>query len=155
MKLELKHWAAYLPYDVKVQSTITGTIFTLKGLNDRNQLTSYGDWCYASFDSAKLILHPFSDLTKEIEVNGERFIPSDVLKSELLNQENLVFEESVYGWSGFIDQNDNEKYHIPIYMCNEIMGECHYFIYQKLIEWHFDLFSLIENNLAVDINTVK
>ena len=33
--------------------------------------------------------------------------------------------------------------------------ECNYFIYQKLCEWHFDIFGLIDAGLAVDINTVK
>jgi hypothetical protein len=29
-----------------------------------------------------------------------------------------------------------------------------YEMFQKLFEWHFDLFRLIENNLAVNINTI-
>jgi hypothetical protein len=155
MKLELKHWAAYLPFDVKVQSTITGTIFTLKGLNDRKNLTSWGDWCYASFDSAKLILHPLSDLTKEIEIKGKKFIPIDVLSEEFLCPF-YKFGQHTTGWVGFIDTAfGSTKNNMPIYMDNEIMGECHYFIYQKLVEWHFDIDNLIGHNLAIDINTLK
>lgn len=152
MKLELKHWAAYLPYNVKVQSITTGTIFTLKGLNDRKHLTSWGDFCYASFDSAKLILHPLSDLTKEIEVNGKKFIPIDNLKQEFLI-DYFVFGKHEIGWTGYIDPKGNA--HFPIYMGNEILDECSYLFYQKLCEWHFDIFGLIDAGLAIDINTLK
>ena len=28
-------------------------------------------------------------------------------------------------------------------------------IYEKLFEWHFDVFNLIEAGIAIDVNTVK
>lgn len=34
-------------------------------------------------------------------------------------------------------------------------NEIQYWVMQKLIEWHFDVFNLIEENLAVDSNKIQ
>jgi hypothetical protein len=78
-------------------------------------------------------------LTKEIEVNGKKFIPIE----ELLHEINSL----VVG---------GEKY-----SKKEMLGMCNNSYYSeswitdRLTEWHFDIFGLIDDGLAVDINTVK
>ena len=158
MKLELKHLSAYLPYSVR---------FLMKHKkkeywDSKPSLLHERTFSWALFNNklrqskVELVLRPLSDLTKEIELNGEKFIPIDKIKAELLGVDWMVFGESEYGWNGFIDKSmSSQVNHIPIFMGNEIMGECNYFIYQKLCEWHFDIFGLIDAGLAVDINTVK
>ncbi len=98
-------------------------------------------------------LHPLPDLMKEIEHNGERFIPI----TKLTGVEDLsVFE---------ITDNDIK---LPKARCvggkvldwklnlDEVgMLFNEYIVIQKLLEWHFDIFGLLDKNLAVDINTIN
>ena len=79
----------------------------------------------------KPIIHPLSDLTKEIEHNGERFVPIKLFSRE--------------------DQKD-----IEIAMIESSFIELlSFYIIQKLIEWHFDIAGLIEKGEAIDVNTLK
>lgn len=128
MKLELKHLAGYLPYGLKWSLQELKT-FEMQGITPTTLYTKEGtvlNWeKHPDLPQALFpILRPLSDLTKEIEVNGEKFVPSKKL--------------------GFTDEN---------------IGDFHtsfapYFIIKLLLEWHFDIFSLIENGLAIDINTI-
>jgi hypothetical protein len=149
MILDPKHLFAYAPYGVHCQ-----VWQYIVGWKNRKLSFDSGHDFYNKLEDGlvRLFLRPFSDLTKEIEVNGEKFIPIDILKQEFLI-DYFVFGEYKFGWTGFIDPIGNN--HFPIYMKNEIMDECSYLFYQKLVEWHFDIFGLIDAGLAVDINTVK
>lgn len=138
MKLELKHLAAYLPYKLKCQFVHSGKIGTISNIytigegynNDDIKISidfSDGEhiWMF------KPILRPLSDLTKEIEVNGENFVPN---------------------------YNSDFKYFTPYelsYFIESIPHGLNYNQMQKLLEWHFDIFGLIDNGLAIDINTIK
>lgn len=113
MKLELKHLAGYLPYKLQIEDYEPKfMIFDLTGANIE----------YVIHYKTKPILRPLSDLTKEIEVNGEKFVPYENLSAH--------FEVEYYG--NMLHKN-----------------------VEKLLEWHFDVFGLIENGLAIDINTLK
>ena len=85
------------------------------------------EWCLSN---GKPILRPLSDLTKEIKVNGNLFTP---------NHHPLfkIFISADMDW--FIDN-------------------CPFFVdygqVQKLLEWHFDVFGLIDAGLAIDKNTL-
>lgn len=65
MKLELKHVCPYLPYEVRYLQELTNAPLRL---NPRDVL-------YFIQTEQKLLLRPLSSLTKEIEHNGERFVP--------------------------------------------------------------------------------
>jgi len=128
-KLELKHLAGYLPYELKGISieenlgieTVKG--FSIYGINKTVCLsTNIDDIDLELFNP---ILRPLSDLTKEIEVNGEKFVPSDLLN---------------------INQN---------FLNKDFVLACPFFVVQKLLEWYFDIYGLIEKNLAIDINTLE
>lgn len=77
-KLELKHIAPYLPYELNAygSSDIWKILFCsnhkIAMSNGRHTLTRDIDDFNTEYD---LILRPLSDLAKEIEVNGEKFIP--------------------------------------------------------------------------------
>ena len=68
MKLELKHLSGYLPYELEGLFTIYETkhIMTSLSLIYINRELEYRHF--------KPILRPLSDLTKEIEVNGENIV---------------------------------------------------------------------------------
>jgi len=155
MKLELKHLAGYLPYGLglvarNVLSETPRRIYS--NLNAMNIMSLIeGDTLY------KPILHPLSDLTKEIEVNGEKFVPIvELLKLEYPTQEKTGrYSEITVSENGF--PNAFYKYQanrcLTIYT-SHIDGISFWNI-KKLIEWHFDIYGLIEENLAIDINTLK
>lgn len=127
MKLELKHLAGYLPYGLKIETPYG--IEILEALGE--------DWIFTEEKkaynfTAKPILRPLSDLTKEIEINGEKFVPYDKL-----NYKPTIKHVSDYPFN-----------------CFDLQFIAHY-SFQLLIEWHFDVFGLIEKDLAININTLK
>lgn len=125
-KLELKHLVGYLPYGAKIEDYEPKfTIFELKGHNIE----------YCIKYNLKPILRPLSDLTKDIEVNGEKFVPIESLYYlKPFECSYLEMQEHIIGLD---------------------IEETPYWLVQKLYEWHFDLHSLIEKNLAIDINNIK
>jgi len=149
MKLELKHLAGYLPYGLEVMFDdrigIIASIYLPAGKYNDNEL-----WfvsleenkedselsCSTLFSNTKPILHPLSDLTKEIEVNGENFVP------------NRKLSQLGFGMDYF-----DEDYTFEDFLSSDILNNSYLFI-QKLLEWHFDIYGLIENNLAIDKNTL-
>ncbi len=137
MKLELKHLSPYLPYRLKGISydEIENTLDTIIGLDEDEITTSIGK---VEYHNLKPILHPLSDLTKEIEVNGERFVPIE----KLYYLDILHYDISL---SEFINLD---------VVADHIFSNQFIKLYNKLCEWHFDIFGLIENNLAIDINTL-
>lgn len=147
MKLELKHLVGYLPYGLKVQST-TGHITSISiELDDC-------DFCVKEVLAgiAKPILRQLSDLTKEIEVNGEKFVPIVKLYkiqwggTHRLSDENKYYTVDLGLFakcshnSSAMETNINIKY--PL--------NNSYWKIEKLLEWHFDIHNLIENNLAIE-----
>lgn len=148
MKLELKHLAPYLPYKLKTVN------FNVAYLLDKpliSEMIASNIMCFVDGSTeSKIVLRPLSDLTKEIEVNGEKFVPCNIFENLYLNDSkwgNNYIGTGIIGVNGLMTN--------LCIMNNEIIGECHLAIYQLLIEWHFDIFNLIENNLAIDINTLN
>ena len=128
MKLELKHLAPYLPFCLKGNYEVSEVVPSAKfELRNKELRTDNVDFF---LNYAKPILRPLSDLTKEIEVNGKKFVPH----IKLGGRTNLKDYDIEY-----LSKNiDNMSYGLV----------------SKLIEWHFDVFGLIEKGLAIDINTL-
>ena len=115
----------YLPYGIQIKETF----------NEKNEwILGKFNYYLFSVGSDIPILRPLSDLTKEIEVDGERFVP---LK-KFYREARLLLEKEIRITPGEI---------ISEYLSFEII--------EKLLSWHFDLFGLIESNQAIDINTIK
>lgn len=84
------------------------------------------------------ILRPLSDLVREIEHNGEKFIPIDRL--------NFLYDYTKIGY----------LYRYTTEYLNEVDWQSEPFeIVKKLIEWHFDIANLIPKGEAIDLNTLK
>ena len=91
------------------------------------------------YKNVKPILHPLSDLTKEIEYNGEVFIPIDKLYHlDMLRCDISLFE--------FINL-DIVADHI---YSNKLLEFA-----LILAKWHFDLFNGIESGDAIDVNQLQ
>ena len=129
-KSELKHLAGYLLYGlkgitqkriVKIQGFELGVELPLIWGDINSGFTGRCDFGF------KPILRPLSDLAKEIEVNGQKFIPN--IKLDWNDGNNTCYSD-ILKWISIAD-------------------------YFKLLEWHFDIYGLIEKSLAIDINTLK
>jgi hypothetical protein len=129
MELEIKHLAAYLPYRLKIRVFREDQIIFIEDLDINGEVIDYiFERNEFSKNIYKPILRPLSDLTKEIEVNGERFVPAK-LYSYLRFEEISTFK----GGSRELEFIQAREYNI-------------------LLALHFDIFNLIPNNLAIDIN---
>ena len=140
MKLELKHLSPYLPYGLKIKYLLTDSIQIEQviGLGIDFVLTTEDDY---SLESIKPILRPLSDLDNEVfieSVSDFEFIPCE------------VFEDHISGWCDAYNEWWNLQY--PNFL--QMMDSCPYEVMQQLLEWHFDVFGLIDQNLAIDINTI-
>lgn len=135
-KLTLEHLAPYLSYNIMAYGAsdywnITGlnqTKITLK--NALHSLLISIDDFSVDYD---LLLHPLSDLAKEIEHNGKKFIGRD--------------EFNDIQWATFCDFEGFEDWMLLTKLLE-------YESVIELIKRHFDVFGLIEKGLAIDINTI-
>ncbi len=139
-KLELKHLAPYLHYGLKARMSLpfdNETITEIVGLSEnhaeligiRQTVTEHFE-----FTDIKPILRPLSDLTKEIEHNSEKFVPTERFY-ELIDNIDLLDNmfEDIY--------SKNEILHWP------------YNVIEKLLEWHFNVFNFPEN-LYINYNNI-
>ena len=145
-KLTIEQLAPYLPYGVQCSyldilsnrrktATLTGisksdgieTTYKRKYKGCHGDLISFNGNNNISILKFKLHLRPLTALTKEIEVNREKFIPSNVLE----------YEEE-YHYLLLKPLNYNMSFQNGL----------------KLFQWHFDVFGLIEKGLAININTL-
>lgn len=124
MKLELKHIVGYLPYDLRIKNSTTEMPLTGAYLDELN------DPLWGFDDTYKPILRPLSDLTKEIEVNREKFVPSQ--EYDYLRFEEISTFKGGCNAMKFIQVRELEL----------------------LYEMHFDIHGLIEQGLAISKNTL-
>lgn len=139
--ITLRELAAYLPYGVRYKDSYAGDIST-RILNGN----SIEHWKCGHIKPLILHLRPLSDLTKEIEVNGEMCIPIDWFEKNV-NKTISFFQAMNLNYSLNIDI-ETENYAQTIDLYNG------YLVIQKLLEWHFDCFNLIGRGLAIDLNSI-
>jgi energy-converting hydrogenase A subunit M len=134
MKLELKHLAPYLPYgldcyftrNVKEENRIQKLISVLN--IKENPCANL----IHPLHQVKPILRPLSDLISLINIDfeDEKFKPIDVIIRKGGCHSAVALHVKIgKGTLGF-------KY------------------FDLLLQWHFDVFGLIEKRLAIDINTI-
>lgn len=153
-KLELKHLAPYFAYGLNFKAKEKGMywkypnhmnegfIFEFDIFDTPKKLSIGRDgftWLDQLLYDSNPILRQLSDLTKEIEVNGEKFVPRD---TDLLGKYEILV---IGGKFDFFDGMGS----------NENIFDLPYEAFEKLFEWHFDVFGLIEAGLAIDINTLQ
>jgi hypothetical protein len=166
-KLELKDIVGYLPYDLQVyneqqDSKIDTIIGIFKGTFD----FEYWSPLNSDIENYKPILHPISDLTKPIKVDGynegKEFIPLVELakkSDDIVSEYSLEIIKSVpncieigdgyilqYLGHSFMCFDKDDAQYSPI-------NNVH--LFDLLNQWHFDYRNLIEDGLAVDINTIN
>lgn len=127
---KLKILSAYLPYKLRFLELFfkeESTLFKIDFEEEIYSTISDDDYEVYSSDGydMKPILRDLSDLTKEIEHNGERFVPVEELNS-------------IYS---FDCSNEEMATHILKLEIDSMP----YWLFEKLISWHFNVFSLPES----------
>ena len=146
LKIKLTHISAYLPYCLKCHAMgefIDGTVYDENPIPKVFIVTGYfsdsnnDKYVEAVFDDEKHeiffetdffpILRPLSQLNQLIEIDSDKFIPVEKLTE-------------MYGQT--LELNESQQLVQPI-TCEP------YILIRQLFEWHFDVFRLINNGLAV------
>lgn len=141
-KLELKHLAPYLPYGLNMVriSGLDGRIVNTTELNTVFLHEQRWDKIW------KPILRPLSDLKNyiskldfraenEVQFTYYNSIPNQLTITATYKMMGDVFTDFIVNRNGFKNVD--------------------YWIVEKLFEWHFDVFGLIEKGLAVSIHDIK
>ncbi|MDR4892252.1 MULTISPECIES: hypothetical protein [unclassified Chryseobacterium] len=123
----LKIYSAYLQFDVTVRTALN-TDFILKGISFRGSLQDKFGIDFTNIQRGRLHLWDLSYLTKEIEHDGERFVPI-----------RKIYELNGWEWD---DEEVNEIDEIGI--CSDL-NLLTYATAQILLSWHFNIFSLPES----------
>jgi hypothetical protein len=131
--LQLKDIVPYLPYKIEAITTketyrnpSPGVIdyLDIEGGDESLSISTEEGYYLCGIHQCKLFLRPLSQLTQEIEHEGERFVPNLDPDFKFFIQADLDF---------FLDHVETESYHRV----------------QKLFKWHFDVFGLNEKGLAI------
>ncbi len=159
-QIELKHITPYLAYHLRCEDengkigVLSGIDFNGDPISFMNYTISY-DWQVLPDSSSwnvyndgnaisriRPILRPLSDLTKEIVHNGEKFVPVErILKILGKSLDHLSDNGKVMAYDRFKTEIITKQ--LP----------CRYF--EFLFEWHFDVYGLIPEGLAIDINILN
>lgn len=150
MKLELKHLAPYLPYELKVKAS--SDIYKVDGvdISDQTIIAYELEEMWLPMRSCKPILRPLSDLTKlEEGLISEHSI--NMLIEEKFKMEYGVFSHYKGDLEFQIEGDSSQGYD----SAKTISFEVTEFVRNELLKAHYDIFGLIEEGLAIDINTLK
>ena len=158
-ELELKHVAPYLPYELKVYNSIHENISIM--VSDptmyNNPLIGVKGINFIDGRINNPILHPLSDLTKEIEHNGEKFVPIyELFNIQFKDTAHVEYIRNMYfiETNNFINASHYSTSEESSFNKRNIKLN-NYWKIEKLYEWHFDIDGLIEKGLAIDINTLN
>lgn len=134
-ELKPEYVAPYLPYGIKVKGKNSGEVTEMQSLSPNvNGLKLISSRYHDDVGDFVLVLKPLLKLTEETKIGGEVFVPLEYLVSE-------------------VSVCDAERNFLDFYEVNKNPDKIKfapYTIMQKLLQWHFDVFGLIDEGLAVD-----
>lgn len=148
MKITLVHLSPYLPHKIDFAcidpESGEWTDNGVREINFSNETILVGNFEYDFSDiggpELKPILRPLSDIDREIEVNGNKFIPLEELNAKFGYeiQRLTLFSNAGLGW---ICEGMGYNFTVPMKDMVEPI--------QKLYEWHFDVFDLHARGLCI------
>lgn len=164
MKLELKFIAPYLAHGLKAKSDSTNTIRTVVLNHFTYDLNTVGlnhliedDGVFT--DRHKPLLLPLSALTEPLEDGS---IPA-IRLAELLIEKGIKndiaptipFTSKIVTkpFGKLLKVTKCDEWYVMISFDNP--GRAQHILIEKLIEWHFDIYGLIDAGLAIDKRTIK
>lgn len=182
-RLTIKELVPYLPYKLQWKFEGSDEVHEVMGIDITDfgvhLFSPYGDYGKCRINEGKPLLRPLSSLTKEIEHNGESFVPmvelykiargrykdSIVKYWSIMSTTSIMIEQE--GYSNFIFSIVNSDIDIRLEyglnfqlhstdLFNEnpktVMVQCWNILFYKLHEWHFDTKGLLERQLALPID---
>jgi|SRR5690606_5437814 len=155
MKLTIEHLAPYLPYKIRVIDTIVGRSKVMNtGQGSSNHWVGIKTVLNYEGRIYKPILRPLSDLNKEsFKETIIAFFESlekdiKITKYDSGNSDENDFTLTVtYKWMGDV--------FTEILVNRGSVNDSRYYFVKWLLKNHFDVFGLIDQNLAIDINTLE
>lgn len=173
MKLEIKHLAPYLPFQPNVLHLERNIALKATGIYKKYNADEHFDILLLNWDltlkstEVKPILRPLSDLIKEIECDGIKCIPAIEIAKRVDNGHSYDSISRVYSRLVSIitdkcddieNVNINLSHDGSIYSIRRggenVMFKTYQAIESLLLSMHFDIFGLIDQDLAIDINTL-
>ena len=110
------------------------------------------------------VLHPLSDLTNPITHKGETFVPIiELAKISMIGDKAERFEitKNKKYITVYFENKETFTFSIKFMSFYSTIGNKSQIapyqlnLFQKLIEWHFDIAILIEKGEAIDVNTLE
>jgi len=134
--LKLEHLAPYLPYKLRIVNVLRSGQkesfyeMEVENENDKGILNVlYGA-------NQIPVLRPLSDIIKQIDIDGDKFVPLHrLLEESNFNLNEMPADEINSYYAQFTD-----------------IDFLHYNDALLLIKWHFDVFGLIEKRLALSVH---
>lgn len=138
MKLELKYLAPYLPYglQMKVNDGFGELIGINKNFLDITDPESVDSGMYVSYADCKPLLRPYEDVIKPIKIGNMTITPAlDMWNIDAKEQDNwLTFGKVPEYWRLALRQKPTDLDYHDV---------------RILFEYHFDVFGLLVNGLAI------
>lgn len=130
-----------------IEKSVDCGYFAKVGFFGREEFRSEGSLLY--------ILHPLTDLTKQIEHKGEKFVPIvELAKMYYPNHEWKLSSSGLYACVRNEYMTFEYDYGYNCFLCNNSAQLDQLNCLLKTIEWHFDIAGLIEKGEAIDVNTL-
>ena len=155
---KLKIYSAYLPYGLKLQyfddeREILHNDCKMVEFREDEMTIANNEYQYdVKFYDVKPILFSLEDLTKEITINGETFVPIVELANEFTDDSFNDYYLDKFFKTEIVLREKYSRYYFKIQFKNDkIVGfdnndtePPQFDIFQKLLEWKFNIFNLPE-----------
>lgn len=142
--IEVKHILPYLPYRLKVM--VEDNIHELKGIHVNPDINTY----YLMLDMKesilpfKLILRPLEDLSKYGEMNEHHI---NMLMGKNNDYGNVILDFNVDLDLLCVCKEGNSEFYLNFKTIEKFRD--------LLLSAHYDIFGLIDQGFAIDINTIQ
>ena len=147
-RLTIKELAPYATHGLRIKLP-NGKIKKIKSIDFELRIINFGwkDTVYLKDETVLPLLRPFSQLTEEIEHNSISIQLEPSL--EKVKPSELIYKH----WFYTIREDGHFSYHIGD---GTVIGSLYravpYSLIEILLEWHFDVFGLIDRGLALPID---
>lgn len=167
-KLELKHIASYLPYGLHGFVVTNRANFEVEivgwNYNTLKTSPSIHGYTHCPFEQFHPILHPLSDLVKPCLPKGE--IPIVELAKKHIEYDESIGDSDLEVKYALARQmriditwrhpsSDKPLYSDDLFIQTRRTHLNMFWVNEWLFEHHFDVYGLIDQNLAVDINKIE
>lgn len=151
MKATLYQKSKYLPYSLKYVSMIQGWGDNREKKHQRIKTMNIKNIEFVD----NIILRPLKDLKNKIFVNNEFIDPINEIRKILIKIDGSHGDFDFYEEFQIENYGVKFKNRFQFHKLNPGVQGLPFHIVEKLIEWHFDIYDLINQGKAIDVNSLK